>query len=74
MKDCLFTLGVLGMFALLILGVMFFCFWITPYLPEIPPTPDPLNIYEDAYNRCQTRETLSDEQCHDAALREAYPD
>lgn len=36
--------------------------------------PDSQDIYESAYNRCIARETLSDTQCHDIALKEAYPD
>ena len=72
-KFFLYALVVLGIIALFI-GACFGLWWVTlPYVPPPVPTIDPLDIYEEALNRCQARETLSDEQCHDAALREAYP-
>lgn len=77
MKDCLATLmaaAIVVVFVAAIVGGCFFLWYVSlPYLPEVQPTPDPLDIYEDAINRCQTRETLSDEECQAAALREAYP-
>lgn len=73
MKDCLTTLVALAIAIIFLIGIAFICYLSLPFLPEVPPTPDPLNIYEAAYERCRARETLSEEQCHDAALREAYP-
>lgn len=36
--------------------------------------PSRQDMYEDSYRTCIARETLSDAQCHDIALKEAYPD
>lgn len=54
----------------LIIGCAYL-FWISGFIPE---TPDPQDVYEDALNRCLSRETLSQSQCEDIALREAYPE
>lgn len=73
MKDFLYSVGAVAIAVIFLIGIFFVCFLAMPYLPELPPTPDPLDIYEEALNRCQSRETLSDEECQAAALREAYP-
>lgn len=46
-------------------------FFITSQLNIRIPTGQ--ERYERAYARCMAQETLNHEQCHDIALREAYP-
>lgn len=37
------------------------------------PKPSPQALYEQAFDVCKARETLSDEQCHDIAMAQAFP-
>lgn len=39
----------------------------------IPQTIDPQARYENVYNKCIARETISAEHCHDLAVEAAYP-
>ena len=34
---------------------------------------NPLDVYEEAYAECMARETIGHTECHDLALRKAYP-
>lgn len=66
--------GIVGL--LVILALIFvpcFALWSFGLWPEYVPI-NPMDIYETSYNACIARETLSDAQCHDIALKEAYPD
>lgn len=36
-------------------------------------TSNPIDIYEQAYSACMARETIGHEECHDLAVRTAYP-
>lgn len=77
MKDCLSTIAGLFLVLFFVVGIVLACGYASyvaaPYIPTPRPTRDPLDIYEEALSRCETRETLSDEECQAAALQEAYP-
>lgn len=65
-----------GVFALIVIVLLIAVFslvvmWAWDAL-DLPPPPTQQDTYEAAYNRCLARETLTDAQCHDIALREAY--
>lgn len=75
-EDAKVGIGVLAIICLI--PVLCFCSWyfgLWPDLSDLPSSEEiALQKYESAYSTCIARETLSPEQCHDFALKAAYPE
>lgn len=55
-------------------GIVMLVFWMWQMgMLNTATVDDPLDIYQKEYSRCMTRETIGHEECHDIALRVAYP-
>ena len=62
----------------IIIGLILSCISGTAYVlwrnGALPAVENSLNIYERLYSECMSRETIEHEECHDIAVRQAYPE